>query len=77
MHYITISCVQLFTHAYGNRLFQTLKSLDLESNEVGSEGARYLANALKHNKVKLPHHSIISYMCLSLVIDTCYAQSSG
>jgi Ran GTPase-activating protein (RanGAP) involved in mRNA processing and transport len=32
---------------------QTLTTLDLEGNQIGSEGTKYLANALQQNTVKL------------------------
>lgn len=32
---------------------QTLSRIDLDINNIGDEGARYLADALKHNSVSL------------------------
>ena len=37
-----------------NYFLQTLTTLDLWGNEIGDEGAKYLADALKSSKVSKP-----------------------
>lgn len=43
------TCIHTIT--FHSRL-QTLTSLDISSNEIGGDGAQYLADALKVNRVK-------------------------
>ncbi len=49
---------------------QTLTTLDLESNEIGAEGAQHLSDALKHNTVREILSSTVSSSFLLLHTDT-------
>jgi hypothetical protein len=54
---------------------QTLTTLNLKGNQIGFGGARYIANELYHNTVKLVLNSYISYASISRNLDTHHAES--
>lgn len=54
---------------------QTLITLSLERNNIGSIGAEHMANALRQNKVLLFESCSILIMCLFFYADTHQTQS--
>ena len=44
--------LDLTSHDRSSHCVQTLQSLDLEYNQLGDQGAHYLADAIKVNRVK-------------------------
>ena len=81
-HMETIKLIQnktlfIFFHHHFSYLLQTLTELDLQYNQIGAEGAQYLSEALKINKVSSKQHSFhlllsISFTCIS---DTHYTRT--
>ncbi len=56
---------------------QTLTVLNLQRNEIGDQGAQYLANALQTNTVTQLLYSFITYSQSSLNTDTHNLKSSN
>ncbi len=57
------------------QFIQTLIVLDLNTNRIGNEGARYLGDGLRYNKVRLLSIHFFSYAFVSLNADTDHAES--
>jgi hypothetical protein len=65
--------MQLFIH----HLSQTLTTLNLQSNEIGAQGAEHLANALQENKVtSLRRPTSYATIHSSFITDTHNTESS-
>lgn len=50
--------------------FQTLTTLDLNGNVIGSHGAKYLADALQYNKVYTFYYLFIIGLQILFEVDT-------
>ncbi len=48
-----------FYHIHLSYAIQTLTRLNLDSNQIGAQGAQYLGEALQKNTVREMHHSLI------------------
>jgi hypothetical protein len=53
----------------------TPTTLNFENNEIGHEGAQYLADTFRQNSVRLIFYLSVSYVCISFNTDTYYSES--